>query len=139
MAGRRMRRARARDREDRILAAQPASGSATEFDQAMAGLAASLIRVPADAIDGQIVGVLGAVGEMLGADRASVVQHAPAEHLLVRTHRWVRAGTPGPPPSDPDDAFPWLFAGSTSCPPRPPATARCSSATGSSPAPWRRW
>jgi transcriptional regulator with GAF, ATPase, and Fis domain len=76
----------------------------------MAALAASLIRVPVDAIDAQIVGVLGAVGEMLGADRASVVQHAPAERLLVRTHRWVRAGTPGPPPSDPDDAFPWLFA-----------------------------
>ena len=70
----------------------------------------------------------------------------------MRTHRWVRAGTSGPPVSDPQDAFPWLVArvfegsgargprpGSTSCRPRPHATARPSREMVSSPARSRRW
>ena len=73
-------------------------------------LAASLIRVPADTIDAQIVQTLGTVAELLEADRASVIQHSPAERMMTRTHLWVRAGTPGPPVSDPQDAFPWMLA-----------------------------
>src|SRR5262245_26949366 len=47
---------------------------AIEFDQVVAGLAASLIRVPADAIDAQIETTLRTVGEFLGADRGAVTQ-----------------------------------------------------------------
>jgi formate hydrogenlyase transcriptional activator len=83
---------------------------AIEFDQVLAGLAASLIRVPVDMIDAQIVQMLGAVGELLGADRAGVIQHVPAQRTLTRTHWWERPGTSHPSASYPDDAFPWLVA-----------------------------
>jgi transcriptional regulator with GAF, ATPase, and Fis domain len=83
---------------------------AIEFDQGVAGLAASLLRVPVDAVDAQIVQTLGTVGELLGADRASVVQYFPVQRMVTRTHRWVREGTSGPPVSDPQEAFPWLVA-----------------------------
>ena len=46
-------------------------GRATEFDQEVGGLAASLIHVPLDTIDAQIVHTLGTVAELLEADRAS--------------------------------------------------------------------
>jgi formate hydrogenlyase transcriptional activator len=81
---------------------------AIELDQVVTGLAAGLMRVPVDAIDAQIVQTIGTVGELLGADRGSVVQHVPLERMLVRTHQWVRTGTSGPPESDSQDAFPWL-------------------------------
>ena len=96
------------------LAATPAADGtwsakdATEFDLVVAGLAASLIRVPADAIDAQIVTTLRIVGEFLGADRGGVTQLDPARRLLTRTHLWVRAGTSGPPVSDSADKFPWM-------------------------------
>src|SRR5262249_36144819 len=84
---------------------------AVEFDQRVAGLATSLIRVPADGIDAQIVETLGTVGELLGADRASViVRHASAVRTLTCSHQWVRTGASGPPLSFPEDAFPWLVA-----------------------------
>ena len=83
---------------------------AIAFDQVIAGLAASLIRVPADTIDAQIVQTLGTVGELLGADRASIIQRVPGQRTVVRTHQWVRAGTGGPPASDSEDAFPWLVS-----------------------------
>jgi transcriptional regulator with GAF, ATPase, and Fis domain len=83
---------------------------AVEFDQVVAGLAASLMRVSADAIDAQIVQALGAVGELLGADRVSIIEHIPEQRMLTRSHRWVRAGTSGPPLSFPESAFPWLVA-----------------------------
>jgi transcriptional regulator with GAF, ATPase, and Fis domain len=83
---------------------------AIEFDQVVAGLAATLIRVPVDIIDAQIVETLRTVGELLGADRAAVIQSDPARRLLTRTHVWIRAGTSGPPPVDPHAAFPWLIA-----------------------------
>ncbi len=83
---------------------------ATEFDQVVAALAASLIHVPVDEIDAQIVETLRTVGEQLGADRASVVQDVPDEHMVMRTHQWVRSGTIRPEPSDSKDAFPWLVA-----------------------------
>jgi formate hydrogenlyase transcriptional activator len=91
-------------------AAEGALRRAVEFDRVVAGLAASLIRVPADGIDAQIVETLGTVGELLGADQASVVRHAPAQHLLTRTHRWARTGTSGSPVSCSEDALPWLVA-----------------------------
>ena len=94
----------ARERTERALR------RATEFDQVVSGLAASLIHVPIDTIDAQIVQTLGTVAELLEADRASVIQHFPAERIMTRTHLWVRTGTPGPPVSDPQDAFPWMLA-----------------------------
>jgi transcriptional regulator with GAF, ATPase, and Fis domain len=90
--------------------AEDALRRANAFDRVIAQVAASLIHVPLDAIDSQIVGALGALGELLGADRASIIQDFPDEQLVRRTHRWVRAGTSGPPASDPRDAFPWLIA-----------------------------
>ena len=69
---------------------------ATEFDQVVAALAASLIRVSVDTIDAQIVQTLATVSAMLGADRASVIQYDPVERTVTRTHLWVRAGTVGP-------------------------------------------
>jgi transcriptional regulator with GAF, ATPase, and Fis domain len=83
---------------------------AIEFDLVVAGLAATLIRVSVDKIDAQIVETLGAVGELLGADRAGVIQSDPARRLLTRTHLWVRTGMSTPPPVDPHEAFPWLTA-----------------------------
>ena len=80
-----------------------------EFDQAVAGLAASLIRVPADTIDAQIVQTLGAVGDLLGVDRGSVLQWVPQEGIVTRTHQWVRTGTIRPLTSDSQDALPWLI------------------------------
>jgi transcriptional regulator with GAF, ATPase, and Fis domain len=93
-----------RARADRAL------GRAIEFDQVLAGLAASLIHVPIDAMDGQIVQTLATLGELLGADRAMVIQDHAGTQISTRTHVWVRAGTIGPPPSDRRDAFPWLAA-----------------------------
>ncbi len=90
--------------------AEVALRHATEFDRIVAELAASLIHVPIDAIDAQIVQILATVGELLGADRASVVQDVPAQHMVMQTHQWVRTGTAGAPMSDPKDAFPWLVA-----------------------------
>jgi formate hydrogenlyase transcriptional activator len=83
---------------------------AVSFDQAVTGLAASLIRVPVDTIDSQIVQTLGAVAKLLEADRASVIRHFPAERMLSRSHLWERTGTPNPWVSDPQDAFPWMLA-----------------------------
>jgi transcriptional regulator with GAF, ATPase, and Fis domain len=83
---------------------------AVAFDQAVAGLAASLIRVPVDTLDLSILGALRSIGELLGADRASVLHYDPAERILTRTHRWVRPGTFDPPVPEPRDAFPWLLA-----------------------------
>ena len=82
---------------------------AIDFDQSVAGLAASLLRVPVEAVDAQIVQTLGAVGELLGADRASVIHHDPALRTVTRTHLWIRMGTIGPPVTDPQDAFPWMI------------------------------
>ena len=53
---------------------------------------------------------LTALGEHLGADRASVLQNDPSQQVLVRTHQWVREGMSGPPVIEPRDAFPWLLA-----------------------------
>jgi transcriptional regulator with GAF, ATPase, and Fis domain len=98
--------------EDRDRLARGDAGAAlrraVEFDQVVAGLAASLIRVPAGTIDAQIVQALGTLGELLGADRAGVVQVDPIQKTLVRTHLWVRTGTKPPPPFDALGAFPWL-------------------------------
>ena len=57
---------------------------AIEFDRVVGELAASLLRVPVDAIDAQIVQTLGTVGELLGADRASVVQYVPAQQMVMQ-------------------------------------------------------
>jgi formate hydrogenlyase transcriptional activator len=92
------------------LAREEALRRATEFDQVAGGLAASLIHVPVDTIDSQIVQTLGTAAELLEADRASVIQRFPGERRMTRTHLWVRTGTPGPPLSDPQDAFPWILA-----------------------------
>jgi formate hydrogenlyase transcriptional activator len=94
----------ARERAHKVLQ------RAIEFDQGVGGLAAGLLRVPVDAVDAQIEQTLGSVGELLGADRASVIQYFPDQRMVTRTHRWTRAGTEGPPVSDPEDAFPWLVA-----------------------------
>jgi formate hydrogenlyase transcriptional activator len=83
---------------------------AVEFDQAVAALAASLIRVPPTKIDEQIVNALGVLGELLGADRAAVIQRDLEQGLLIRTHTWVRARTAGPPRLDRLDEFPWLVS-----------------------------
>ncbi len=90
-------------------------GRATEFDQEVGGLAASLIHVPLDTIDAQIVQTLGTVAELLEADRATVIQYLPAEQMMTRTHLWVRTGTPDPPVADPRDAFPWMLRPATRC------------------------
>jgi transcriptional regulator with GAF, ATPase, and Fis domain len=87
-----------------------ALGRALEFDQVIAELAASLIHVPVEAIDAQIVQTLATVGALLGADRASVIEHVPAERTFTRSHRWVRAGTSGPPVTFPEEMFPWVLA-----------------------------
>ena len=89
--------------------AEVALRRATEFDRTVAELAATLVRVPHDAIDAQVVRTLGAVGELLGADRASVSQLVP-DAMLSRTHRWVRPGTPSQPVVDPRTSFPWMIA-----------------------------
>ena len=98
---------RGRDPVSRLDPVSPAEGPPL-VDQVVAGLAANLNRVPADAIDAQIVHTLGTVSDLLGADRASVIQHDPLRRTVLRTHRWVRAGTSSPPLSDAEDAFPWL-------------------------------
>jgi formate hydrogenlyase transcriptional activator len=83
---------------------------AVEFDQAVAGLAASLIRVPVDAVDAQIEKTLQTVAEFFGADRSAVTQLDPVRRTLTRTHLWVRAGAAGPPASDSADKFPWMVS-----------------------------
>jgi formate hydrogenlyase transcriptional activator len=83
---------------------------AVGFDQAVATLAASLMRVPADQIDDAIAAALGELGELLGADRAAVIQRDLQQGLLVRTHLWVRSGEVGPPRVDSLDGYPWLIS-----------------------------
>jgi transcriptional regulator with GAF, ATPase, and Fis domain len=83
---------------------------AVGFDQAVATLAASLMRVPADQIDEAIVAALGDLGELLGADRAAVIQRDLERGVLVRTHLWVRSGAVGPPRVDQLDRYPWLIS-----------------------------
>jgi transcriptional regulator with GAF, ATPase, and Fis domain len=104
-------------RVSELLGRAPARGQAAvelrhaiEFDQAVAGRAANLIRAPVDQIDAQIVETLRVVGTLLGADRGIVLQSDPTHEVLRRTHLWVRPGTSGPPPFDPHSAFPWLTA-----------------------------
>jgi transcriptional regulator with GAF, ATPase, and Fis domain len=83
---------------------------AVEFDQAVASLAATSMRAPVDQIDDEIVKALGDFGELLGADRAAVIQRDVPNNHLIRTHLWVRAGVPGPPRVDSLDGFPWLLS-----------------------------
>jgi formate hydrogenlyase transcriptional activator len=83
---------------------------AIEFERAVAELAASLLRVPVDAIDARILEALEGLGKQLGADRASVLQNVRSPQILSRTHRWVRPGTFSPAVDEPRDAFPWLLA-----------------------------
>ncbi len=90
--------------------AERALRQAIEFDQIVAGQSASLMRVPADQIDDQITTTLRTLGELLGADRAAVIQRDVETELLVRTHLWVREGVSGPPRTDTLDAFPWLLS-----------------------------
>jgi GAF domain-containing protein len=82
----------------------------TEFDRALGDLAARLIRAPADDIDAEITRALGTVGELFGADRASVVQLIPAQHMVTRSHMWLRTGTSRPQQSVGEDELPWLLA-----------------------------
>src|SRR4249919_4255530 len=56
---------------------QQALQQAVAFDQAVAGIAATLMRVPVDAIDAHIVQALETVGELLGADRANIFRFDP--------------------------------------------------------------
>ena len=80
------------------------------FDQVLAGLAATLMHVPIDAVGTEIGKTLKTVGEHLGADRGAVTRLDPASRMLTRTHLWVRTGTTSPPVSDSADKFPWMVA-----------------------------
>ena len=83
--------------------------SAYEFEQAVAGLAAAMIREPVATLDATILEALRTLGEQLGADRASVIQTDPSTRLVTRRLRWVRPGIFTPPLIEPRDGFPWLL------------------------------
>lgn len=56
---------------------------AIDFEQAIAGVAASLLRVPVDGIDDPIRKALETLGEQLGADRASVLQNVIERAMIL--------------------------------------------------------
>jgi GAF domain-containing protein len=60
----------------------------------------------AEPVDRQIEIGLGRIADLLGADRATVLQGSPDGRLL-RTHQWVRPGWPGVAEPEHTSEFPW--------------------------------
>ncbi len=84
---------------------------ALEFERLLAGLSATFVHLPLNAMDRHIEQAIGQVGEFLGVDRVNVYQYrdGPADRLLSRTHHWVRDGVP-PAALVQDGSMPWLKA-----------------------------
>ena len=64
------------------------------FERLIADVSASVVSVRTGALDQGITDTLGRVAEFFGADRGTVLQHRPAEGVIVRTHLWTRGGMP---------------------------------------------
>jgi signal transduction histidine kinase len=67
------------------------------FEQLLAEIAASLMTLPAAAVDGAIDESLRRVAALLALDRATLWVLAPDGATLRRTHLWTAADAPGPP------------------------------------------
>lgn len=64
------------------------------FEEAVAGLSAKFINLPADRVDQEITSGLCALVEALNTDRATIGTIDPASGDIVVTHTWTRAGCP---------------------------------------------
>jgi formate hydrogenlyase transcriptional activator len=80
---------------------------ALEFERLLSGVAASLIDVAPEAVDGRIVTALRSVGELLDLDRVTVLQRSAEDGALWRTHQWARDGVPGLRANEREDAYSW--------------------------------
>jgi transcriptional regulator with GAF, ATPase, and Fis domain len=97
------------DTEPTQGSAVPTIEPAMAFERLIADVSAAVVSVKTGALDQGVTDALGRVAEFFGADRGTVLQHRPAEGVIVRTHLWTRGGMPEPlPASQPDAAFPWL-------------------------------
>jgi len=65
-----------------------------KFEQAVAGLSARFINLPADQVDAEITCGLQVLTEALGTDRTNFGKIDPATGDIVVTHMWTRAGFP---------------------------------------------
>jgi transcriptional regulator with GAF, ATPase, and Fis domain len=82
---------------------------ALDFERLLATLFATFVHLPVDFMDRQIVEAIGRVANFVGADRANIIKHLPAERALVRTHQWAREGVAAVPAPVPVEAVPWLM------------------------------
>ena len=64
------------------------------FEQAVVGLSARFINLPADRVDEEINHGLQILAEAMDADRVTFGKFDPTSDELVVTHEWVRSGFP---------------------------------------------
>ena len=82
---------------------------AHEFEEALATLTARFVSLPADAIDAHIEATIGKLADLVGLDRAVVLQRQPLTSGFEYTHQWNRPGC-SPVPFQGLDGQPWLAA-----------------------------
>jgi formate hydrogenlyase transcriptional activator len=81
---------------------------ALDFERLLADLNASFVHPPLEALDKYIVQAIGWVAAFLGADRAIVLQHSPAEGITTCTHEWAREGIAPLTGATTEEDVPWL-------------------------------
>ena len=77
------------------------------IDKLLTAISSRFIHGASEDFDGEIRRALEQIGDLLGCDRASVVQFAPGEDLRV-THEWSRDPTQGPGSISAGALAPWM-------------------------------
>ncbi len=81
------------------------------FEDLLADLSATFVRIAVDQIDREIEHWLGRIGLTLDVDRASIAQRASDDRNLYVTHQWAREGfNPIPIGTDVGQIVPWMMA-----------------------------
>ncbi len=97
-----------RDTSERVAARQLERH--LKFEQALAGLSAKFINLPANLVDQEITHGLQVLTEALDCDRATLGQLDLSTGDIVATHAWARPGIPYLDTRALKEALPWLYA-----------------------------
>ena len=84
------------------------NGDLLRFEMLRAHLSARCVNVSPAEADREIEGGLRAIGEFVGADRATLSEFSADSRTSRITHSWRRQGVQAPPPAFPSAHFPWV-------------------------------
>ena len=79
-----------------------------QFEQALAGLSAKFINLPADRVDEEITSGLRVLAEALDSDGATLSKIDAVTGDILITHTWARSGSPASGPRLLKGVLPWL-------------------------------